>query len=85
MLASDRPVTLGDLVRERRTVWAYCLACCRERDLPSADLPLPMDVAVRDVAARLACSACGSRKIQTKPQLHDRPISEIRRAYGFER
>lgn len=73
-----RAVTLGDLARAGRTVWAYCLDCFRERDLTPAKLPLPTTFAVPDVGKRLKCSACGSRRIQTKPQLHDKPIDEIR-------
>lgn len=26
-------VTLGDLIREGKTLWAYCIDCGRERDL----------------------------------------------------
>ena len=76
---STRAVTLGDLVRSGRSVWAYCLDCFRERDLAAAILPLPQDLSVPEIARRLKCMACGSRRVQTKPQLHDKPVSEVRR------
>jgi hypothetical protein len=56
------PVTIGDLMRDRRLLWVYCRECGRERDLDPATLPLPGDHPVPDVGKRMRCSACGSRK-----------------------
>ena len=80
-----RAVTLGDLACAGRTVWAYCLDCFRERDLVPTRLGLPGDLTVPEIARRLKCAACGSRRIQTKPQLHDEPVAEIRQRSRVKR
>jgi hypothetical protein len=64
------PVTLGDLIREDKLLWVYCCDCGRERDVTPATVPLPPETPVPDVAKHMKCSACGSRKINTKPELY---------------
>ena len=63
------PVTLGDLVSEDKLLWLYCCDCGRERNVNPTAIPLPPETPVPDVRKRMKCSACGSRKINTKPEL----------------
>jgi hypothetical protein len=42
------PVTLGDLIRKGKLLWAYCRECCRERDFVPATIPLPPDFPVAE-------------------------------------
>ncbi|MEQ1716199.1 MAG: hypothetical protein ABL907_09475 [Hyphomicrobium sp.] len=64
------PVTIGDLMRSGRLMWTYCTACGHERDLDPATLPLPPDTPVPGLGCRhMRCTACGSRKVDTKPEL----------------
>ena len=69
-----QPVSLGDLAREGRLLWCYCLACCHEREVDPLSLGLDPAEAVSTVGKRLKCSRCGSREIETKPQLHTEPL-----------
>jgi hypothetical protein len=62
------PVLLGDLIRERKLLWAWCRDCCRERDIDPATIPLPSSTPVPEVGRRMKCSACGSRNVSTKPE-----------------
>ena len=64
------PVRLADLIREGKLLWVYCRACGREKDIDPATLPLPADVPVPNVGRSMKCSACGSRKVETKPELY---------------
>ena len=41
-----------------------------ERDVDPAALPLSWDTPVPFIATHMKCSACGSRKINTKPELY---------------
>ena len=65
-------VTLSDLMDAGKLLWVYCCDCGRERDIDPASLPLPPAFPVPVVGSRMKCSACGSRKINTKPELWDR-------------
>ena len=65
------PVTLADLSREGRKMWTYCTECGRERDLDPGSLPLPPGTPVPGLGRRfMKCSACGSRKVDTRPELY---------------
>ena len=66
----NSPVTLGDLVRNDKLLWVYCCDCGHERDVNPATVPLPADTPVPDVGKHIKCSVCGSRKINTKPELY---------------
>ena len=63
-------VTLGDLVRDDKLLWVYCCDCGRERNVTPSTVPLPPETPVPDVRKHMKCSACGSRKINTKPELY---------------
>ncbi|OYW54118.1 MAG: hypothetical protein B7Y80_13645 [Hyphomicrobium sp. 32-62-53] len=78
---STGPVTLKDLADEGRLLWCYCGACCHEVEVPPLSLGLPGNVPVPNVARRLRCSKCGSRKISTRPQLHLEPLEVLRARY----
>ena len=66
------PMNLANM-RENgvRSVEARCEACGREA-VVNCDV-LPADSAVSDIALRLRCSACGSKRIATKPDWTERP------------
>jgi len=72
------PVRLGDLIAEHKLLWAYCTTCGRERDLDPATIPLPQDYPVPDVGKRMKCSTCGSKKIETRPELYPGGIFAMR-------
>ena len=66
------PMTLANMrTNGVRSVEAGCEACGREAVL-SCDA-LPEDFPVPDVALRLRCSGCGSKRIVTKPDWTERP------------
>jgi len=73
------PVTLGDLMREGKLLWVYCRKCCRERDVDPVTIPLPPEVPVPEVGSRMTRSACGSREVETKPELYPGGIEAMRR------
>ncbi len=52
------PVTLGDLIREDKLLWVYCRDCCHERDVNSANVPLPTEMPVREVGKHVNRSKC---------------------------
>ena len=64
------PVTLADLIPEKRLIWVYCNDCCRERDLDPATIKLPQDMPVREVGKRMVCTGCGGKRVETKPELY---------------
>ena len=72
------PVTLGDLIREGKLLWCYCRHCGRERDVDPATITLPPEFPVPEVGRRMKCGACGSREIETKPELYPGGSEAIR-------
>ncbi len=69
---------LSDLLAEGKLLWAYCCECGHERDLDPSGLPLPGDIAVCHVRHRMRCSRCGSRKIDTRPELYPGGVVAMR-------
>jgi hypothetical protein len=49
-----------------------------ERDVDPATIPLPPEFPVPKVGSRMKCSACGSRKVETKPELYPGGIEAMR-------
>ena len=78
---STRPVTLQDLAADGRLLWCYCLSCQHEREVEPLSLGLDPAEPVPTVGKRLKCSRCGSREIETKPQLHPEPLEVLRAKY----
>jgi hypothetical protein len=72
------PVTLADLAREGRLLWCYCLQCGHEREVDPLSLGLDPAEGIPTVGRRLTCSRCGSREIETRPQLHVEPLDVMR-------
>jgi hypothetical protein len=64
------PVLLGDLIRDCKLLWLYYRDCFRERDVDPSTIPMPPDVPVPEIGKRMKCSACGSRKIDSRPELY---------------
>ena len=65
------PVTLRDLIQDGKLLWVYCCDCNHERDIDPATLDLPRDTPVPGLGRRfMRCSECGSKKIDTRPELY---------------
>ena len=64
------PVTLGDLIEAKKLLWVFCCDCGNERDVDPATLPLSWDTPVPFISTHMKCSACSSRRINTKPELY---------------
>ena len=73
------PLTLGDLVLLDKLLWVYCCDCGHERDVNPATVPLPAETPVPAIGKHMKCSACGSRKINTKPELYPGGAKAMRR------
>lgn len=72
-------VTLGDLITSKKLMWTYCVDCGRERDLDPAHVPLPPQTPVPGLGRRhMRCTACGSRKIETRPELYPGGLATAR-------
>jgi hypothetical protein len=76
-----KPVILADLARERKLAWVYCNDCGRDRDIPPAELGLPLETPVPTAGKRLKCSRCGGRKVTVKPELYPGGIEAARQRY----
>ncbi len=72
------PVTLGDLIEAKKLLWVYCCDCGHERNVDPAALPLSWNTPVPFIATHLKCSACGSPKINTKPELDPGGVAATR-------
>ena len=72
------PVTLGDLARDGKLLWVYRTECCHGRDLDPSTVPLPAETPVPSVGKHMKCSACGSRKIDARPELYPGGIVAMR-------
>ena len=70
MTLQSGPVALGDVARDGKLLWVYCCDCDRERDIEPLSIGLPAETPVPSVGKRMKCSACGSRKIDAKPELY---------------
>lgn len=73
------PVRVLDLAKEGRLVWLHCTACFREREVLVASLAQPMTISLPALKRRLVCWRRGSRNIDVRPQLHAKPLEQIRR------
>ena len=66
------PMDLANLRADAvRSVEAHCEACGRDAIVDCDEFPA--DLPVPDVALRLRCSACGSKRIVTKPNWTEKP------------
>ena len=54
-----------------RSVQASCVGCGRDATVKVDSMP--DDLPVPDVALRLRCSACGSKRIFTRPNWQEKP------------
>jgi len=71
-------VALGDLVREDKLLWVYGRDCHHERDVNPANVPRPADTPVPEVGKKMKCSKCGSRAVETKPELYPGGVVAMR-------
>ncbi len=76
------PVTLGDLIRDDKLLGVYCCDCCHERDVNPAPVPLPPETPVPEIGKKMKCSKCGSRKVDTRPELYPGSIEKMRERWG---
>ena len=74
----NSPVTLGDLVRNDKLLWVYCCDCGHEHDVNPASVPLPAEMPAPEVGKHMKYSVCGSRKINTKPELYPGGVEAMR-------
>ena len=82
---SSAPVRLGDLAREGKLLWGYCRACGRERDIDPAAIPVPAAVPVFEIGQRMRSIACGSGRIDTRPELYPGGIGAWRERWSRAR
>jgi hypothetical protein len=75
------PVTFGDLIRGDKLLWVYCRDCGHGRDVNPANVPLPGETPVPEVGKRMTCSACGSRKIDARPELYPGGVTALRQRW----
>ena len=68
---SHRTRQLGDL-----GCGVYCCDCYHERDVSPATVPLPPPVP--EISERMKCSACGSRKIDARPEQYPGGVTKMR-------
>jgi hypothetical protein len=54
------------------------LHAATERDVNPAAVPLPPEIPLPSVGKRMKCSACGSREIDTRPELYPGGIMAMR-------
>ena len=66
--AAPAPVTVRDLKLSGRRLQAYCMECGHERPLDLCRVALPEAMTAAEAGSRLKCSACGSRRIYTRPE-----------------
>jgi hypothetical protein len=74
-----RPVTIGDLIRDRRLLEVHCGNCRPERHLyinPEI-LRLPKRMPVPEVANHLVCSRCGAKNKETYNPIWARPDARV--------
>ncbi len=79
-----QPVTLRDLIRDDKLLWVYCRDCGHERDVNPSNVPLPGDTPVPDVGKKMKCSKCGSRAIETKPELYPGGVVAMREPWRHD-
>ena len=68
IMRSRQRLTLANLLRDGKRLWAYCRDCQHNRFLDPHDIPLPPSFAVPEVGSRMKCFKCGSRNIHSKPE-----------------
>jgi len=71
-------VTPSDVAHNGKLLRLYCCDCGRERDIDPLSLPLPGETSVPSVGKRMKYSACGSRKIDARPELYPGGIAAMR-------
>jgi hypothetical protein len=75
-------ITLSDLSKDGKLLWAYCNNCGRERDIDPAANPLPPDFPVHGDGPRMKCSRCGMKVVTTAPELYPGGIFAQRQSHG---
>jgi hypothetical protein len=64
---------------ERRDLTAVSVRRGRFRVWLVLNVPLPADTPVPEVGKKMKCSQCGSRAVETKPELYPGGIEAMRR------
>ena len=76
--AVSSPVTLDDLVGNDKLLWVYCCECGHERDVNPAAMPHHPETPVPENRQAHEVLKCGSRKINTKPELYPGGVEAMR-------
>ncbi len=78
------PVTLGDLERRGVDLWAWCNDCCHNRVLALGALigRFGPGQTAAGIAAWARCSACGSRRVETRPAYESEGVVSSHRWHG---
>ena len=76
------PVTLKDLANDNRTIWLWCRDCFHDVETNPLSNGLPADYPIPNVASRMNCSKCGSKKNCARGQVYDRTMAEMRSYFG---
>lgn len=71
MAKGPRKVVIGDAVRDRRRLWAYCELCGHQRHLDPAELArrVGYDTALVDLRKRMKCTECGGREVDVRVEM----------------
>ena len=74
-----KPVTVGDLIRERKLLEVHCGNCRPARHLymDAASLDLPRRLPVPQIADHLVCSVCGAKNSDTYHPIWARPDARV--------
>ena len=79
-----KPVTLGDLRQRGIDLRAWCNDCSHNRALPVDDLidRFGISQTAAGIAAWARCSACGSRRVETRPAYESQGVVSSHRWQG---
>jgi hypothetical protein len=74
-----KPVTIYDLIRDRKLLGVQCGNCRPARHLyiDAGSLDLPKRVPVPEVANHLVCSVCGAKNSETDNPIWARPDARV--------
>ena len=75
-------VILAELIRDGRLLWILLPRLRTRARRRSGDVAAAWDCPVPEIGKRMKCSACGSRKVHTAPELYLGGIQAMRTRWG---